>query len=375
MPRRILIIADQVDSPVGWGRYANDLINEFNHKGIEMDVICRNTAEHPIPVNNQLALLPDPLNFAANYLLWWYPLLKALTGHYKQLVACDVIHCFVESYAPFTQVLAWLLGKPYYITAHGSFGLKAFISPLYRIEQKCAYKHARRIICVSEYVKTSIEQHVSLKNLVVIPNGVGPDYFLPSPSNLREEMRVVGVGAVKRRKGFHCAIQAIGKLVQEFPGLQYHIIGDTSDRTYVASLKKIITELGLEHHVIFEGVLKDPAELREQYWKANLFLLTPESSSYSFEGFGLVYLEANACGLPVVGMAGSGAVQAIKEGYNGLVAREGDIDDIAQKIKAVLSDKNLHARLSQQGVAWAAEHGWSNIAEQYLKEYQQTAHT
>src|SRR5262249_43637014 len=180
---------------------------------------------------------------------------------------------------------------------------------------------ARLVICVSRFTQTLLAKTLSLDSTVVINNGhdilrgddlTGDDLIVDgSPI-------IVGVGALKERKGYHVALRAMARLRERFPNLRYYLLGDASDRKYVERLRRDIAQLGLQHQAIITGAVSD-RKLRAFYRRSDLFLLTPVNVGSSFEGFGIAYLEAGAFGKPVVGSLGCGAEEAIEDGITGLL--------------------------------------------------------
>jgi phosphatidylinositol alpha-1,6-mannosyltransferase len=171
------------------------------------------------------------------------------------------------------------------------------------------------------------------------------------------------------RKGHHVSLRAVARLRDRFPGMRYYVVGDDRDAKYVSTLRKEIEELGLGGSVVITGLVSD-ARLREYYRRADLFLLTPVNSGLSFEGFGIAYLEANAYGKPVVGSFGCGAEEAIEVGVNGLLAPQNDDEAVAAAAAAILSDRELSARLGAAGRARAEAQSWRNVARRYLDRYE-----
>ena len=100
------------------------------------------------------------------------------------------------------------------------------------------------------------------------------------------------------------------------PDVRYRIVGSTDDRVFLAQLEARIAALGLQDAVELLGRVSDEELLRLYHGYAAFWLL-PVDDGHQFEGFGLVYWEANACGRPVIGALRSGAEDAIEDGLNG----------------------------------------------------------
>ena len=194
-----------------------------------------------------------------------------------------------------------------------------------------------------------------------------PVMTMPGPRKATEPL-LLGVGEVKRRKGYHVTIEAVALLKDEFPSLRYSIVGDTSDRRYVESLRQLISELHVERYVSLEGRLPD-AELKRLYREATVFALTPVNTGVAFEGFGLAYLEAGAYGLPVIGSLGCGAEDAIIDGETGYLIPQESPEQIAAKIRLLLQSPELAQSLGARGRKHAHSFAWDRVADSYLDVY------
>jgi len=173
------------------------------------------------------------------------------------------------------------------------------------------------------------------------------------------------VGAVKPRKGYHLSIPAFKLITDEFPDLKHVIIGYQSMVSYVNEIKNMVAKLGLRDRVIFLQNISDE-DILKYYNDAELFLMTSTTDPDSIEGFGMVYLEAGACGTPVVGAYNTGAEAAILDNVNGLLVNH-EPGDIARAMRKILSDKDVADRMGQEGIKRAQEFSWSRVADLYSK--------
>jgi glycosyltransferase involved in cell wall biosynthesis len=112
-------------------------------------------------------------------------------------------------------------------------------------------------------------------------------------------------------------------------------------------------------------------ELGELYRQASVFVLTPQEEGLNFEGFGLVYLEAGAYGLPVVATRSGGVPDAVKDGITGFLAEEGDIQGTAEGIIRLLSDPELNRRMGRANREWAETLSWERCAAEQFRMYQE----
>jgi phosphatidylinositol alpha-1,6-mannosyltransferase len=265
---------------------------------------------------------------------------------------------------------------PSFITVHGTYAVSPFgEGPLTRSLYAAALRRARAVICASRFTQGELLGKLRLANTTVIHHGHDlldqDDGTPPGEVRLEGQPVIVGVGALKPRKGYHVALRAVAKLRERFPDLRYYLVGDLSDKKYVARLRADIAELGLERHAVINGPLAHH-QLPSLYRQTDLFMLTPINVDQRFEGFGIVYLEANAFGKPVVGSFGCGSEEAVEDGINGLLAPQGDHAAVAERATTILSDPALASRLGEAGRARAEAQTWAAVARRYLDVYEQT---
>jgi len=185
---------------------------------------------------------------------------------------------------------------------------------------------------------------------------------------------LLSVGEVKPRKGYHVSLQVFARLQKELPTVRYDIVGNCPDNAYTQSLNEIIRQYGLAG-VRFHGAVSE-ADLGRLYQQASLFLLTPQDGSgaqkLAFEGFGLVYLEAGAYGLPVIASDCGGVAEAVRDGETGFVFAQDDVAGMAQAAQRLLTDEALNRRLGLANRRWAEMLTWSRCAAQVLELYRAT---
>lgn len=365
---KILIITNYLGEKSGWGSYSSSLIEQLLKNRFKVVVICNRKNEGFDNVE-QIEILPNPLSFKKNYFLAPFYVLK-IVFNLKKTEKIDLIHCFIEPYSFISYLTAKFFGVKYFITIHGSYGVKTLRSACYRFFQLIAYKNAQKVICVSNYTKGRVLEYKELSNFTIIPNGVNVDFSKKQEfSTLPKENIILGVGALKKRKGFDVIIKAMGIIVKTIPDAKYYIAGSQVDDNYTNYIKKLTEILGLDNNIVLLGKVSND-ELKELYKKSKIFALTPLSDEFNFEGFGLVYLEANAYGLPVVGSYENGGEDAIKDGYSGFLVKVSNPEDTAEKIIKLLSDKTLHEKMSQNAMEWSRKMSWDSIGQKYVKIYE-----
>ncbi|MDP3963040.1 MAG: glycosyltransferase, partial [bacterium] len=157
------------------------------------------------------------------------------------------------------------------------------------------------------------------------------------------------------------------RIKKQFPDLAYVIVGNQRGR-YFHEMQKNIIDLGIADDVRFYQDLTDE-DLLALYDHAVCFLLTPARMDMYVEGFGLVYREAGARKLAVIGSKDCGAEDAVQDGVTGILCPQNDISAVADALHRLLEDAALRKRMGEAGRKLAQSWTWSNVAEQYKAIY------
>jgi glycosyltransferase involved in cell wall biosynthesis len=366
---RVLLVTESLSPRGGWGAYSLGVARGLLAAGARCRVLMDYRAEPAaLPGLRTASCLSSPMGALDRP--------RSIAWNAGQLLrharGADAVHFLVEPYATASVPLGL---PPTYLSVHGTYA----VSPLQadrhtRLLYRGALRRARTVFCSSRFTRDALLRHLPLDNLEVIPLGhdLPVDADRPgAPVRLPGSPILLGVGALKERKGYHVTLRAVARLRERFPDLRYYLVGDDADRKYVARLRRDIVALGLERHAEIVGPLSE-AQLRAFYRQADLFILTPINVNRGFEGFGLVYLEAGAFGKPVVGSADCGAEDAVEDGITGLLAPQHDDAAIAERAATILADPGLAARLGGAGRARAARQTMGAVVRRYLQAYERT---
>lgn len=189
--------------------------------------------------------------------------------------------------------------------------------------------------------------------------GVDPERFRPRDVP-RAGGRLVTVCRLVPRKGVADVIEAVARLAARHPELRYDVGGEGPER---AHLEALAAARGVAERVRFLGRVPDEA-LPALYAGADVVVMVPRADPVDVEGFGIVYLEAAACGRPVVASWTGGVPDAVVDGETGLLVPPGDPDALAAALDRLLGDPDLARRLGEQGRARVRAHyTWGHVAD------------
>lgn len=216
---------------------------------------------------------------------------------------------------------------------------------------------------------------VASTRIQVMHPGVDAERFTPARRDPAARARlgwgnrlvVLTVGRLQQRKGQDLMIMALKQIRQAIPDVLYAIVGDGEQRE---ALRVLVAQYHLDRHVQFRGEIDDEG-LRDCYQQCDLFALPNRQVGPDIEGFGMVLLEAQACGRPVLAGTSGGTAETMRIPETGRVVSCDGPDDLASAVIELLSDP---ARLDQMGAAgrqWAAEHfDWGALSQQALKLFE-----
>ena len=178
---------------------------------------------------------------------------------------------------------------------------------------------------------------------------------------------VFSVGMVKPRKGYHVSLAAFARLQKRFPDAVYRIVGRPPDGSYSLLLKEIIRREKI-HGVKILGTV-DPSRLDRLYREASMFILLSQEVDRHFEGFGLVFLEAGAYGLPAVGSRSGGIPDVVIDGDSGILVNPTDADAAGEAMIRLAENPDLALRMGSAGRQRAEHLTWDLYAGEQWEAY------
>ena len=208
-----------------------------------------------------------------------------------------------------------------------------------------------------EIVKASNQ----IDKFVQIAPGIDTDHFMPKSARadlikkyrLEDRRVIVSVGRLVHRKGQDKLIESLPKILQSFPGAVLLLVGEGPIKQM---LKNTAKQLGVTNQVIFAGRVQH-IDLPDYICLGEVFAMPVRSrfAGLEVEGLGIVYLEASACGLPVIVGNSGGATDAVIDGVTGLLVNGSDTDQIADAVCKLLTDQSRAKAMGLAGRGWVIE--------------------
>ena len=253
------------------------------------------------------------------------------------------------------QLHRWF-GLPFVIYAHGNDILDIATSSWPK--PKRSLQRAACILANSRFTAELVANGgVRPEKIMVLHPGCDVERFQPrtAPGPLRQKLLgdhyrgrvIVTIGNLVQRKGHDMVIRALPTILQHVPDAVYLIVGDGP---YRGELEKLATEGGLRGRVIFVGRIRHE-QLPDVYALADVFVMPSrmQLEACDVEGFGLVFLEASACGKPIVAGRSGGISDAVVDGTTGFLVEPCDVGDVARRIAQILQSPALARQLGEQG--------------------------
>jgi glycosyltransferase involved in cell wall biosynthesis len=252
------------------------------------------------------------------------------------------------------------------VTLHGSEIPLFSRFPLEKFFFRKLLRKADEIHLLSHFNKKALlTRFPELASKVVLAPGASRRLFLPEnkdneDKNTEGKLRMLTVGRLHPRKGQDRILEAIKQMPNELKaGLEYYVIGPEVRPHYARGLREQADSSGIPVH--FLGDLKDH-DVRIAYESSDLFALTSVPHPRSVEGFGFVYLEAAAHGLPALAHRTGGVEDAVVHNETGLLVDPNDSDDLARSLERLLRDGELRNRLGQKARERSLHFTWKQTA-------------
>lgn len=269
-------------------------------------------------------------------------------------------------------LVARLAGRPLLVYAHGE-EITTWTQPWKARFLRFVYRKADAVIANSEFTAQLLDEiGVNHSRIHLIHPGVDLQACRPGldATGLRQRYQLEGkrvllsVGRLSRRKGFDHVVKSLPRILEQVPNAHYVIVGVGEDERY---LRGLVSDLALEDHVTLAGAAGDD-ELPLWYNLCDGFIMPNRRVENDSEGFGMVFIEANACGKPVIAGIDGGTGSAVLDGVTGIRVDGEDIDAIASAAVRLLSDPDYAQSLGRAGMERArSSFGWEHVAEKTVE--------
>ncbi len=386
----------------GMNVYVRDLARELGRRGVGVDVYTRSQDEHvphvlhDLGYGNRIVHVPAGPETPLAKDRWIDHLPEFVQGVHRfadsRSIAYDLIHShyWLSGLAGIELRQAW--GPPLIHMFHTLGEMKNRVArsndeqaSSLRIEsERHLLQSADRVVASTqaELVQFQWLYRVDTSRVVIIPPGVDTVHFYPIRADEAKEFVGIGcgdklllyVGRIEPLKGIDTLLESMA-LLQRQGFLSEHkvclaVIGgdpelEPADLTAeMARLQDLRARLGLETLVTFLG--KRDQDTLQYYYSAAEAVIVPSH----YESFGLVALEAMACGTPVVASETGGLVFLVRDGETGFHVPVGDSAALADRLEMLIRDEALRTRLGRQAVEHARTYAWPLVADRVVELYQ-----
>ena len=340
----ILVITSDLQKYDGWSTYSNGLLKELCSKEYKCTVLQQSRSFHIS--NKSKWLYPENLRFGIIFSLINALIITKYAIKYKPKAIINTtelssISCRIARFLLFDTL-------PYIVVAHGTYGLKYAKRNLF---SKLALKGADKVICVSSYTETVVKAYLPSIKSEVIHQGYDSESFLPDINVEKIPGKIVFVGNTKKRKGFNVLLDSIDLLPKEVMSrIELSLITPSLDEANLM-LERTITATKLEKEQIVIHVGISNKQISDVLKSAMVNILPSLNDGDSFEGYGLVHVEAIASGCITIGSKNCGNECAISKG-NGFLIEQGASSQIARIITYLIDNPMHWSPKGQQPTKW-----------------------
>lgn len=258
-------------------------------------------------------------------------------------------------------------GKPFIVHGHG---LDVFLEKSYAgvpnvdkiVSQSVqVFQAASAVVGVSEKVLQRVRQKVDINGrCFVVYNGVDPEVFFPIAKDHDETVHLISVGNLIPLKGHDLTLRALRMLLDQGYSVDLKLVGSGRSET---ELRMLTADLGLTNMVEFTGYVSYQ-EVVQLMQRADVFVLPSW-----FEALGCVYLEAMACGLPVIGCYGNGIDEVIEDGVTGCLIENKSLGQLVNKLELLMDCERRRIIGAKAREMVTSRFTWKNSAEKLAKVY------
>lgn len=312
--------------------------------------------------------------------LFWTPLWTLRLFYYALSAGSDVVINGEWRSGIHTYLIRHLMPFQYFTIAHGTELQDTDLTWKHRIWKRLGFLRYKilqasdGIFPNSTYTKSLLqEMGLSMGKTHIVNPAVDPKEFYPDQKSnyliqkygLKDHRVILSASRLVPHKGHETVIRALPKVCRRIPRLKYVIVGAGYHRNY---LKELVKDLNLESYVIFTGFVTD-SDLRDHYNLADVFIMLSQAMENfcQVEGFGIAFLEANACATPVIGGKSGGVEDAVLHDQTGSVIDPFSADDCADTLIQYLDNPEFATAQGKAGrLRVETEMNWPATTERML---------
>lgn len=260
--------------------------------------------------------------------------------------------------------------KKLILTFHGSEILRFHRNPFYRVLTRRLIRYATRVSTLTHYTRSLLIKYFpeAEGKAFLTPGALRSDFAVIHSPAAKEKDRIIilTVGRIHPRKGQLVTLKALQSLAPQFrKKIEYWVVGGPGKGSYPHTLRAAVAKSDLV--VRFFGDVTDD-ELDLIYDRADIFAMTSVDHGNSVEGFGLVYLEAAAHGIPVVGHDIGGVSEAVINGKTGFLVPPDRPAQLSAAFEKLITSASLRREFGEAGRVWARRSQWNQSAELLFKD-------
>jgi len=332
-----VLVTDAYGGTGGIARYNRDFLEALSsHRNVrEITVLPRIIAREPEPLPGKVTHVQEAASSKASF--FGEVVRRTIPGNFN-LIVCSHVNLL-----PLGILASGVTGSPLVLLVYGA---EAWSNPGLLARKMIARVGA--VVSISNFTLKRLREWADFEDsqCFILPNAVDLSEFRPAPRSV-ELAREIGLSgspvlmtlgrmdASERAKGFDEVLEILPELIREFPNIVYCAAGDGSDRR---RLMAKAAALGVNEHVIFPGYV-DESDKPALYRLADVYVMPSR-----LEGFGFVFLEALASGVPVIASNKDGGREAVRDGRWGLLADPDDPTALKAAIMSALSSNHTPPR-------------------------------
>lgn len=222
-------------------------------------------------------------------------------------------------------------------------------------------RQSDNVNCVSKYLSRDLKEIMpDIKKNSTLYAGIDFSIINKTKPKKIKEQYILSLRRLDPSKGIDILIKAYNLIKNKFPDLYLVILGEGPEEQ---RLKKIVARYHLSKRVIFTGTIKFKRSI--SFLKGAILTVVPSLS----EGGGLVNIEAQAAGCPVIASRVGGIPEYVKDGKSGILFKSGDYRELAEKISQLINDTKLRKKIINGGYKHAKSFDWNALAPQYISLY------